>query len=831
MIDATDAPWRFARTKARDLAELTDPLDRAWRFTWNGDHVLASTTSPSGIRTAIELDERGQPLAVTRGEGTPLAATVRIGRDDPEHPSDITSVTDATGATTRFEHDAAGRIVATIDPLGARTAVERDAAGWVIATTDPLGAVTRLERDPLGGVVAIADTLGGSTAVERDSAGRAIGLVGAPDGPVTLERDPTGDLARVLGPEDGTDTFTRDARGAEVAWTDATGAEVAIVRDALGTVGSLTDPAGATWSTERDALGRVTAVIDPAGIETRRALDAVGAVTAVDRPGEASDAAFRYDLDGRRIAMVDALGETIWTYDALGRVAAVTDVNGGTVSTSFDARDLLGAIGYPDGTTVTMERDAAGRITAVDDGRGGRTTFTWDAAGRLVMIGHGNGTITERAYDALGDLVSSRLLGPDGAILVDWGWERDMQGRVARETDAASGATTGASRDAAGRLAAWGDQAARFDAADRLLALGDRTFAVDDAGRLSSMERSGVVTRIAVDEAGRRVLESSPDGDRAFTWDAAGRLVGAGATTSAYDGDGLRATAEGPGWSATFTWLRVGAVPQLLGDGDRWFVWGPGGLPLEQVDPDGTVHWLHVDQAGSVRAITDASGVLVARRDWDAWGSPLDAVGDASSPLGFQGRYTDPGTGLQVLPQRVYDPATGRFLSVDPQLLASRDAYGFAAADPLTFTDPTGGQPEAIETQGAEAQVAAAEAMASVTELLGSTDPGAMGGATSWMLPFSIGVGTPFGEYWTPPGVDWDQASAGLTCSNASVPESLDVVSQQIVSNILEGSVIPDGIPDNPLLNLAEILNAAIQGPFPAGAGGSSIQPIPVFGL
>ncbi|MEV4616900.1 RHS repeat-associated core domain-containing protein, partial [Kitasatospora sp. NPDC049258] len=60
---------------------------------------------------------------------------------------------------------------------------------------------------------------------------------------------------------------------------------------------------------------------------------------------------------------------------------------------------------------------------------------------------------------------------------------------------------------------------------------------------------------------------------------------------------------------------------------------------------------------------------------------------------GFLGGVTEP-TGLTHLGARDYDPATGRFISVDPLLEADKpqtlNAYVYSANNPVTFSDPTG---------------------------------------------------------------------------------------------------------------------------------------------
>lgn len=59
------------------------------------------------------------------------------------------------------------------------------------------------------------------------------------------------------------------------------------------------------------------------------------------------------------------------------------------------------------------------------------------------------------------------------------------------------------------------------------------------------------------------------------------------------------------------------------------------------------------------------------------------------TPFGFAGAYTD-STGLTYLINRYYDSSTGQFLSVDPDVAMTSQAYLYAGDDPLNATDPTG---------------------------------------------------------------------------------------------------------------------------------------------
>ncbi|WP_405960541.1 RHS repeat-associated core domain-containing protein [Streptomyces sp. NBC_00024] len=70
------------------------------------------------------------------------------------------------------------------------------------------------------------------------------------------------------------------------------------------------------------------------------------------------------------------------------------------------------------------------------------------------------------------------------------------------------------------------------------------------------------------------------------------------------------------------------------------------------------------------------------------------ASGSWPDDKGFLGRPSDQTTGLTQLGARQYDPATGRFLSVDPLLEPDKpqtlNGYAYSSNSPITNSDPTG---------------------------------------------------------------------------------------------------------------------------------------------
>lgn len=157
----------------------------------------------------------------------------------------------------------------------------------------------------------------------------------------------------------------------------------------------------------------------------------------------------------------------------------------------------------------------------------------------------------------------------------------------------------------------------------------------------------------------------------------------------AYDGTGLRASQTASGTTDHLTWDQSGGLPFLLDDGQASYIYGPGDLPIEQISGEEPTYYHH-DQLGSTRTLTDSSGEVTGTFSYGAYGEPIGSTGTQTTPLGYAGQYTSAESGLQYLRARVYDPATGQFLTRDPIEVITRSPYGYAGTNPINFSDPSG---------------------------------------------------------------------------------------------------------------------------------------------
>jgi RHS repeat-associated protein len=256
-----------------------------------------------------------------------------------------------------------------------------------------------------------------------------------------------------------------------------------------------------------------------------------------------------------------------------------------------------------------------------------------------------------------------------------------------------------------GRVNSWTNSGASttygYDAADEITGVtgtASTTMTYDAAGQIGSFVTTsgGNTTQnlsYTFDAQGNRsqVTDNLAQTSTTLAYDQANRLKSYGATaTYQYDGNGLRSSKVVSGTTTNYAWDLSGGLPLMILANNTDWIYGPGGVVLEEIVPTNTVYYYHVDQLGSTRKVTDSTGTVVRSYTFDPWGNVSSTTGTLSTPFQFAGQYTDMESGLFYLRARYYDPVTDQFVSLDPMLASTRNAFGYVADNPLNSTDPTG---------------------------------------------------------------------------------------------------------------------------------------------
>jgi RHS repeat-associated protein len=98
---------------------------------------------------------------------------------------------------------------------------------------------------------------------------------------------------------------------------------------------------------------------------------------------------------------------------------------------------------------------------------------------------------------------------------------------------------------------------------------------------------------------------------------------------------------------------------------------------------------------GSVRFLSNAAGTVTDAYEYDAFGNQIYRSGTTPNNYMYRAEQYDSDLTLYFLRARYYNPATGRFMSRDPEDgertdPASLHKYLYAGGDPVNAMDPTG---------------------------------------------------------------------------------------------------------------------------------------------
>ncbi|MFE3073546.1 DNRLRE domain-containing protein [Streptomyces sp. NPDC059247] len=507
----------------------------------------------------------------------------------------------------------------------------------------------------------------------------------------------------------------------------------------VGPAGKITGGAG-----NPDALPTTTYEYDRWG-NVARTVEVVG--------GTSRTSVATYDAAGRlKQSQITggtgtAVPDTSITYDT-GDGSVATYANG--TATVRRATDKLGReISYDDGSgnVTKTEYDSRDRVTRSSNSVPSQTSYTYDNPAGLPTRAHDSvlGSIGDVTgfYDSDGRLYKQKLpwnmdvefnLDPTGAETSRyWHWESGwtVQGEslsknihdqvVTRTTYTGGGAYQEYTYDAAGRLTRTNDSQAGVTT--------HRAYAFDD-----NSNRTSLTTTIDDVDGGapetRTVSSAYDSADRLVTggtvYDAFGRTTeqAGGAKYSYHANDLVRQITSG-GTRTTWqldaigrlssstveeqaedtTWSTTGTKKNHYGaegDGPDWIEEGGGAVSRNLRDLAGDLIATTSATGDAVLQLTTihgdvttqiplVSGTTPVVNSYDEFGNLLPGTDPARYGwLGGKQRSGETPSGVTLMGVRLYDPATGRFLSVDPIYGGNANAYEYCGGDPVNCYDLDG---------------------------------------------------------------------------------------------------------------------------------------------
>ncbi|MFJ2193063.1 ricin-type beta-trefoil lectin domain protein [Kitasatospora sp. NPDC087861] len=413
--------------------------------------------------------------------------------------------------------------------------------------------------------------------------------------------------------------------------------------------------------------------------------------------------------------------------DQLGRLISYTDADGGTTTTEFDRFGKPVKVSDPTGSTTygyDRAKEPRGLVTSVNDSVAGEFTAKYGADGQLVEQTYPGGIVRKDTFNAVGEATSRTYTrGSDNTVV--WAQTTDIstQGQVAKDTS--STATRSYQYDRLGRLV-------KAEQTTATAGCVTRQYAFDAHSNRLSKQTSPRGAASECGTAGATAENHTYDSadrltDPGFTYDAFGRTVktATGATNTYWANDRVAAQEKGDTkqeWAvdaahrltafttskkqADGSWANATSKLNHYGDDSdqvRWTIEDTtqGTLTRNVSGPDadlaattsrtGDVQLQLTNLFGSVVITTDTALTKPVVLDFDEFGIPQDGqAGVRYGWLGGKERSAEAQDGDILMGARLYSPALGRFLQIDPVPGGNASPYDYCTGDPINCTDLDG---------------------------------------------------------------------------------------------------------------------------------------------
>ncbi|GAA1961601.1 RHS repeat-associated core domain-containing protein [Catenulispora subtropica] len=726
--------------------------------TYYGDDRTDVTPPAGGVATSTVTDVRGRTAERWQYHENPPANPGAQSDADVTHYTytdlpgvftggngSVITVTDQAGNYWKTTDDLLGRTVQSDDPNAGVTTTRYLPGGAVASSTDARGKQLTYTYDNLGRKRHEYDTTGGATpgAANELAAWTYDGAADATRPGQTVANQPYQSIRYVGGSGTGGSAYTQAVGSYDAAYRPLTNTLT------LPTTGP--DAAFGGPFTVNTAYNPVSGSVyhydNPA--VPAAGLSAETVYNTYNTAGQLLTAAGNGDYlsDTQLTPFGEISSRTLGDYPYQVVQQQLYDTPTRRVTKSF-----IDATAGPDPASTTSPPkllsygvdyrtyayDASGQVTGVNDeqnfGAAGHTTdlqcFTYDALDRLKSAWTDKGTLpgvnddptgfgtglapggvgtcsdtTPTAADVIGAGPApywQDFNGPAGS-----GMATDSMGNRVQVVDHA--ATTGA-QDITHNYgtAAAGTRNSGTGSGPHLLsgvatsggATGNDTYGYDASGNTTSRQ---VSARAGVQAAAENLQ-----------WDSEGRLSqdndSAGNTTSnyLYDAAGTELIRRDTTGSTVTATLYIGSTEIHLSSGkttaQRYYAFPDA--PTTVVGSDGTTTVEVIDDHGTGGTTLDATpgdakqGQVIARRYTKPYGEARGIPVTQTTTPGwvddhaFLGKPADVGTGLVDVGARKYDPAVGRFISVDPKFQPDSPqdigGYAYGGNNPVNNADPTG---------------------------------------------------------------------------------------------------------------------------------------------
>ncbi len=706
--------------------EIKDAAGDVVKNTYNtyGDLVRIEDVS-TGIVEEKEFDSLGNIVKTIDGKGN-----ISLHNFNPLTGLLVSDVA-SNGMTVNYHYNSLGLVTSKTVSGGGQSqtlAYEYNGAGNLIKQIQPDGKFTNYDVDAAGNVVRAISQVDGSTQsvtqYVHDRFNRLISVT-SPRGEVTrYGYSAFGDLTSIKDPANGESFFEYDSRRRLVRKVDSVGGVYAFAYDGNGNVVRETDPKGQNRIYSYDELNNLiqaqfpddlvnyvynqknevvqvsnnTSVVSYVRDSKNRVIQSLTSGVGSMSSYPAITLNHSYDENGNRILMSSSAGSIGYAYDVLNRLTALQNSTGDIFSFSYDGVGRLRSMTRPAGSTDYSY--TGNSVSSIIHSSGGTTNafseYQYDERNFPISKRSPAGQVSY-GYDSNGQLVGASGIGEAEAFTYD-----ALGNRIVDHNGNLSYDSTGQ------RLAEDWQYRYQYDANGNLV----QKIPKDPSkhGFLYSYSSKNQLTEIRVtdgplgqvikqigfvyDVLGRRMQKTVWDRDNSadITKTYTRRFV--------YDGDNVLFEYDGNN-SLLARYTHSPLMPDDILSAEI----SSSGQSAGLAQSVGKYYYLK-DALGSVTDITNSSGEIVQRYDYESFGkirSVKDAIGNdiASSPLvktsfTFTGREWDEESGLYYYRARYYDPNIGRFIQRDPhpgvigQPVTHNSKFIYGNNSPTNFVDPSG---------------------------------------------------------------------------------------------------------------------------------------------
>lgn len=373
-------------------------------------------------------------LASERADGA--GRTVSLTRDQGGFGYVNSRTEVATGATVSYARDYAGRMLSRTDALGQTRSNVYNPKGFLLSSTDELGNTTTITRDSSSRPTRrdFADASyetwtynsksqplthrlrnGGTENFAYDASGNLTSRTDALGNVRTFTYNSNGTIASVTDARSNTSSFTYNWRGGLTDVTRPDGTTLSYAYDTFGNRSALTDELGHTTSYAYDEYNRLKTITDPLNRTTTYEYGSEPGSTdsnymnRVSRVTLPSGKKIEYTYDGSRKRTSQTIGAgssdavtTLYAYNEVGNMVAVTDPLGKTWNYSYDLRHQRISTTDPLNHTTIWEYDDRGNKISETRPDGGVTVYTYDDLNRPVSSTDPKGQTTSYQYGGTG---------------------------------------------------------------------------------------------------------------------------------------------------------------------------------------------------------------------------------------------------------------------------------------------------------------------------------------------------------------------------------------------------------------------------------------------